>query len=131
MGKRIVLGIMFICIIGIAGWYLFVEMKQEKLKSIEIDGKWIGVVDGMDGQNLELTYRFKAEGNTLAGGIESRLGGGPISEGRIKGKSIEFKLNTGEFIILNKGTVSGDEIHVTQTVGKEKVEYVLKYKRGL
>ena len=66
----------------------------------EIDGQWVGVVDGMDGNKLELTYRFRAEGNTLIGLIESRLGGGPISDGKIDGNNIEFTLNTGEFIIL-------------------------------
>jgi len=92
----------------------------------EIDGIWIGAVDGIDGKKLELNYRFKAEGNTLIGLIESRLGGGAISEGKIDGKNIEFKLNAGEVIIINSGTLSGDEIHMTQTVDKEKMDYVLK-----
>ena len=93
----------------------------------EIDGQWTGVVDGMDGKKLELNYRFKAEGETLVGLIESRLGGGPISEGKIDGKNIEFKLNAGEdIVIINNGTLSGDEIHITQTIGQEKIKVVLK-----
>jgi len=93
----------------------------------EIDGQWIGVVDGMDGKPLELTYRFKAEEETLVGLIESRLGGGPISDGKIDGKNIEFTLNAGEnIVIINNGTLSGDEIHLFETIGKEKIKVVLK-----
>jgi len=54
----------------------------------EIDGQWIGVKDGPDGKKMELRYRFKAEGGTLIGLLESRLGGGTISGGRIDGNAI-------------------------------------------
>ena len=57
----------------------------------EIDGQWVGETAGMDGKKLELKYRFKAEGETLIGLIESRLGGGPIAEGKIDGKNIELQ----------------------------------------
>jgi len=43
----------------------------------EIDGQWIGVKNGPDGKKMELRYRFRANGNTLIGLIETRLGGGP------------------------------------------------------
>jgi len=75
----------------------------------------------------KLNYRFRAEGTKLIGLIETRLGGGQISEGKIDGKNIEFKLNAGNsLIIVNHGTLSGDEIHITQTVGEENTKYVLK-----
>lgn len=99
---------------------------QPSVEANDIDGEWVGVVDGLDGKKLEVKYRFKAVKTQLLGVIESRLGKGQISEGKIDGKDIEFKLNTGEFIILNEGTLSGDEIHITQTVGGEKIKYVLK-----
>jgi len=95
----------------------------------EIEGKWVGEVDGTDGKPLELTYTFLVRGDNLLGVIESRLGRGAISEGKVNGKNIEFKLNTGEFIIINNGTLSGDEIHMTQTTGEEKIKYILK--RGI
>lgn len=60
----------------------------------EIDGQWVGVMDGPDGKKLEFRYRFRAEGGTLIGLIESRLGTSQISEGKIDGNNIEFKLRT-------------------------------------
>jgi len=137
--KRILWGILYIFVIGIIGGCSFGKVEQSEVNQLkqseviqadmeksEIDGQWVGEVDGMDGKPLELAYRFKAEGKTLIGLIESRLGGGQISNGKIDGNDIDFSLNTGEFIILNKGTVYGDEIHITQTVGEEMMKYVLK-----
>jgi hypothetical protein len=39
-----------------------------------------------------LNYTFKAEGEKLLGLIESRLGGGQISDGKIDGKILNSRL---------------------------------------
>ena len=92
----------------------------------EIDGQWIGVVDDQYGKKLEFKYRFKAEGSTLIGLIESRLGSSLISEGKIDGNNIEFKLYGKDYVIINNGTLSGDEIHLMETIGTETIKVVLK-----
>ena len=92
----------------------------------EVNGTWIGTIDGIDSEKLEVTYGFKADGKTLTGFIKSSLGGRSISDGKIDGNNIEFRLNAGEVTIMNNGTISGNEIHMTQTVGTEKTKYVLK-----
>jgi len=133
--KKKHIGILFTCVIVIAGGCSSGEVTQNEINQINqmntessgIDGQWTGAVDGMDGQPLGLSYRFRAEDTRLIGIIESKLGGGPISDGKIDGNNIEFWLNAGEgIIILNKGTLSGDEIHMTQTVGEVEMKYVLK-----
>jgi len=92
----------------------------------EIDGQWTGVMDGPDGKTLEFRYRFRAEGNTLIGLIESRLGTTQITEGKIDGSNFKFKLRTQEFTVISTGTVSGDEIYLTGTTGTEKTTVILK-----
>ena len=145
MKNRITLGILLACIIGIVGGcssdeQISVdqdspeikpatqessEIKPVTMEGSEIDGEWVGVLDGIDGNKLELTYRFFAEGTRLGG--QSNRGVGTISEGKFDGKNIEFKLNDGEgVVILNNGTLSGDEIQLTETIGEEKVEVILK-----
>jgi len=137
MKKRITFVILFACIILVTKGCSSgetelvrlekVEMRPSNQFSSEIDGLWTGVVDGLDGEKLELNYRFKAEGTRLIGLIESRLGGGPISEGKIDGENIEFKLHAGEdLIIINHGTLYGDEFHITQTIGEEKIKVILE-----
>lgn len=95
-----------------------------------ISGQWIGAVDGIDGKKLELIYVFEANGNVLTGIISSRLGGGPISDGKIEGNSIEFLIFTDENIIFNTGTLSGNKIHLIERFDAEPetIELVLKRK---
>jgi len=92
----------------------------------EIDGQWVGTINRSNGTKLEMRYRFRAEGTRLIGLIETRNGGGPISEGKIEGTSIEFKIVTNGLNIINNGVLSGDEIHLTETIGTEKTKFVLK-----
>jgi len=92
----------------------------------EIDGQWVGAINRADGSKLEMRYRFKAEGNTLIGLLETRLGGGQISGGKIDGNAIEFKIIANGLNIINNGTLTGDEIHLTETNGTQKTKFVLK-----
>ena len=92
----------------------------------EIDGQWTGVVNDQNGKKLEFRYRFRAEGGALIGLIESRLGTSQISEGKIDGNNIEFKLPGKDYVIINNGILSGDEIHLTEIIGTEKIEVILK-----
>ena len=92
----------------------------------EIDGQWVGVANDKNGKKMEFRYRFKAEGNTLIGLIESQLGSGPITEGKIDGNAIEFIVPGNGYAIINTGTLSGDEIHLTGTIGTEKQKAILK-----
>ena len=126
MKKRIFLGVVFVCTILMAIGCSSGEMNSVNTQPSEIDGQWISTVDGADGKELKLTYIFKADGTELFGTIDSRLGGGAISDGKIDGKNITFKLDAGAFTIINDGVLSDDEIQLTQTIGKQKINIVLK-----
>ena len=79
----------------------------------DIDGKWAGEIVG---QNMEIAFKFKAEGTTLTGvhivnGQET-----PIKDGKIDGNNISFTVTLdlgGESKIPHKGTLSGDQIKMT------------------
>lgn len=96
----------------------------------DIDGQWVGTVTRADGQKLEMTYVFKIVDGKLLGLVESRLGNGSF-EGKIDGNVIEFKVKAGKVEIINNGTLSGEEIHLTETIGKDKAKFVLKRIRRL
>ena len=91
-----------------------------------IDGKWTGVVEGIDGRELELIYEFKTDGPILKGSIKSRLGGGEILSGRIDGNSISFTLNAGNYIIVNKGIITNDSIEITEEFEGKVINLTLK-----
>ncbi len=92
----------------------------------DIDGKWKTTVDGMDGQKMELTYTFKADGTKLTGGVTTPMGEMPITEGKIEGNALQFTVGNEQFSIASKGTLSGDEIKLTSDVMGQTSSSVLK-----
>jgi hypothetical protein len=85
----------------------------------DVNGKWTAQVPGRDGQTRETTFNFKAEGDKLTGTVSGRQGDNPISDGKITGDEISFKVvvsvQGNEFKLLYKGKVTGDEIKFTRT----------------
>jgi hypothetical protein len=94
--------------------------------SAEIDGKWTATVDGMDGNKMELTYDFKADGAKLTGTVTSSMGVMQITEGKIDGSAISFTATSDQFSIPSKGILSGDEIKLTSDVGGQSMPILLK-----
>jgi hypothetical protein len=82
----------------------------------DITGTWKGSMDMM-GQPIELTFNFKADGNTFTGTTVGPGGNeSPISNGKIDGEKISFTVKTTgkmEMTINYKGTYSGDEMKLT------------------
>jgi hypothetical protein len=105
-----------------------------------VDGKWVAQVPGFQGDTIEITFNFKAEGEKLTGTIGSPMGEREFSEGKISGDSISFVLvfsppgGEGNFKIVYKGKVNGDQIQFTQSFeggpgggeGFPPIEYVAK-----
>ena len=82
----------------------------------DITGTWKGSMDMM-GQSMELSFTFKADGNTFTGTSVGPQGNEyPISDGKIDGDKISFSVKTTgkmEMTINYKGTFSGDEMKLT------------------
>jgi hypothetical protein len=92
----------------------------------DIDGKWSGEIVG---QNMEIAFTFKADGETLTGTHIVNGQETPITEGKIDGNNISFTvtLNMGEEMkIPHKGTLSGDEIKMTYEMMGQEGEILLK-----
>lgn len=87
----------------------------------DVTGKWTAETQGPNGprtQNME----FKVEGGKLTGSMAGRQGDTPISEGKIDGDKISFKvvreMNGNTMTMSYSGTVSGDEIKFTVDSGR-------------
>jgi hypothetical protein len=93
----------------------------------DINGKWVGSVKGPDGDTeFPLTYVFKADGNVLTGTLTSPQGDTPISEGKIDGDKISFKISFGDMAIVNTGKVYADSVGLDSDLGGQKFHIVLK-----
>jgi hypothetical protein len=85
----------------------------------DVTGAWKASIPGRDGAAQETTFNLKADGATLTGNVATQRGETAISEGKINGDSISFKVKR-EFggntrIMLYEGTVSGNEIKFKST----------------
>jgi hypothetical protein len=92
----------------------------------DIDGKWTATIDGMDGNKMELTYNFKADGTKLTGSVTSPMGEMQITEGKIEGNAVQFTVGNEQFSVTSKGTLSGDEIKLTTEIMGNTSTSVLK-----
>jgi hypothetical protein len=99
----------------------------------DVTGKWTAQVPGRDGQTREVTYNLKADGSALTGTTSGRGGDIQISDGKVEGDTVTFKVKmefNGNSIVQNyTGKVAGDEIKFTQTReggGGQPREFVAK-----
>jgi autotransporter translocation and assembly factor TamB len=84
----------------------------------DVDGKWTAQMPGRDGNTMEVTFNFKADGATLTGTVSNPRGEAPIKEGKVDGDNISFaqtfERGGNSMKIIYKGTVSGDTIEFTR-----------------
>jgi hypothetical protein len=97
----------------------------------DIDGKWTGSVPGMDGNNMNVGYTLKAEGNTLTG-TTTGLDGKEIAikDGKIDGSNLSFSITLdfgGQAMKMDfKGVVSAEQLKLTFDMMGQPGELVLK-----
>jgi len=90
----------------------------------DVTGTWIAEMaggPGGGGQGMTITFNLKADGAALTGNVEAMGNANDIDEGKIEGDNISFSqtvdMQGSEMKVIFKGTVSGDEMKLTFTMG--------------
>ena len=87
----------------------------------DIDGKWTATYDTQNGP-ITTTWDFKADGTKLTGKANSSFGARDLTDGKIDGKDVSWVevIDAGgtTIRIVCKGTLNGDEIKLSRTVGE-------------
>jgi hypothetical protein len=93
----------------------------------DVTGKWVGNVETPNGP-LELTYELKADGPTLTGTVASSMGSLPITDGKVAGDTITYKVTLENSVITHEATINpaGDEITIKATGDFGTSEYKVK-----
>ena len=97
-----------------------------------VNGTWKGQRPGRDGNMMDVTFTFKADGEKLTGSTMMRDNEVPISDGKITGNDLSFvvKMEFGGNTMVMKytGTMSGNEMKLKmQREGSDRVtEMTLK-----
>ena len=69
----------------------------------DVSGKWVASVKGQDGNDFQLNYMFKVDGNNLTGTVTSPQGEIPISDGKVNGSDFSFTVSVNGTDIKNTG----------------------------
>lgn len=93
----------------------------------DFNGSWEGSIKTPDGQDFQLTFTFKVEGEAVTGSVSSQMGEIPISNGKIKGDEITFDLEFGGNKITHQGTLQGDAIDMKSQSPWGDNEFTLKH----
>jgi len=78
--------------------------------SPNVTGKWSILAKGSSGNDSSVTLDVKQEGGKLSGSITTDQGTVPISDGKIDGNQIEFKISLDDGSYTVNGTVDGNQM---------------------
>jgi len=85
------------------------------LAATDVSGTWTGEFSGPNGgSGFQISFTFKQDGDKLTGTVQGPQGDPiAISEGKMDGDKISFKVSFNGMTITHEGTVNGDEIKLT------------------
>jgi hypothetical protein len=87
------------------------------LAAEDATGNWKASIETPNGTQVQ-TFALKMDGDKVTGTIGSEmLGSLVIADGKMDGDKISFSINTDYGVIRYAGTVSGDTMKLTITVG--------------
>jgi hypothetical protein len=92
----------------------------------DVTGKWQTTTHTPDGQEMQLVFNLKQDGEKVSGNVEGPMGEAPITEGKMTGDSISFTVEVNDMKIVHKGTVSGDEMKLKVDIGDQTVDMTAK-----
>jgi hypothetical protein len=85
-------------------------------RAADITGSWTADLQSPDGGTMQLAYTFKQDGAALTGTVLGPQGDPlAISDGKVDGNKITFKISFNGIILTHEGTISdsGDEIKLS------------------
>jgi len=74
-----------------------------------IDGKWKGEMQTPNGP-MDLTFNFRASGDSLTGTVATQMGEMPIINGKVDGKKFSFDVSFNDMTINHQCTFMSDSI---------------------
>jgi len=87
----------------------------------DLNGKWTGIIKIPGGDDLNVTYTFKVDGNKLTGVATSPSGDVSIDNGKVDGDKFSFSVNVGGTDYPHTGKLYADSCGIDIDFGGMKV----------
>ncbi|HTI58294.1 hypothetical protein [Mucilaginibacter sp.] len=87
----------------------------------DLNGKWKGTLHTPDGNELQVVYNFKVDGDKLGGTAESPAGVVSIDDGTITGDTFKFKVTVDGNDYPHKGKMYADSCGIDIDFGGSTV----------
>ena len=86
----------------------------------DVTGAWSAEMSMGDGNNMQLQFTFKQDGSTVTGTILGPQGDAmPISDGKVDGDKLSFKVSFNGMTISHEGTISADGDQIKMSTKSE------------
>lgn len=92
----------------------------------DLNGKWVGVINIPGGQDLDVAYTFKVDGEKLTGTATSPTGDVPIDNGKISGDKFSFSVNVNGTDYPHIGKIYPDSCALDIDFGGVKSHFIIK-----
>jgi myo-inositol-hexaphosphate 3-phosphohydrolase len=92
----------------------------------DLSGKWTGVIKTPDGNDLQVSYNFKVDGDKLTGTAESPAGTVTVDDGKVNGDTFTFKVTVDGNDYPHSGKIYADSCALDIDFGAQKVHTTLK-----
>ncbi len=92
----------------------------------DLTGKWKGVIKTPDGNELQVVYTFKVDGDKLTGTAESPAGLVSIDNGKITGDTFSFKVTVDGTDYPHKGKFYTDSAGLDIDFGGQSTHLTIK-----
>ena len=97
----------FLCICAV----LLIVFSAITAFAADVTGVWTGEIKGPNGESFQLSFKFKQDGTKLTGTVTGPQGDPmDISDGKVDGDKLFFKVSFNGMTINHDGVISGDEI---------------------
>jgi len=92
----------------------------------DLNGKWVGVISIPGGQEIDVSYNFKVDGEKLTGTASSPSGDVSIDNGKINGDKFSFSVNVNGTEYPHTGKLYQDSCGMDLDFGGAKSHFVIK-----
>lgn len=94
---------------------------------VDMTGKWTGTIRTPDGNDLQIYYVFKVDGNKLTGTAKGDGDATQIDSGKIAGNDFSFNVSNPEGTVFrHSGKYYGDSVSMNIEFGGNKLHATLK-----